>query len=126
MNSAIAKGTLITGGLCGDDARFETTLASYNETPKQGEIVAIGFYGDSLEVSFSIHGGWTPFGPERIVTKSEGNVLFELDKMPALDLYKKYLGDKAQGVTSSGTFVSAKCKVNKRRTIYCKNNIKYK
>lgn len=95
MNSAIDENLLITGGLCGDAARFEKTLASYNESPKTGEIIAIGFYGESLEVSFSIHGGWTPFGPERIVTKSKSNVLFELDNKPALDLYKKYLGDKS-------------------------------
>lgn len=87
---------LITGGLCGDDTRFEKTLASYNETPKEGELVAVGFYGESLEITFSIHGGWTPFGPERIVTKSKDNTLFELDGQPALDLYKTYLGDKAK------------------------------
>jgi len=87
---------LITGGLCGDDTRFEKTLASYNENPKEGEIVAVGFYGESLEITFSIHGGWTPFGPERTVTKSEGNILYELDGQPALDLYKTYLGDKAK------------------------------
>ncbi|WP_179352106.1 FIST signal transduction protein [Winogradskyella vidalii] len=87
---------LITGGLCGDDTRFEKTIASYNENPKAGEIVAIGFYGESLEISFSIYGGWTPFGPERTVTKSKDNILYELDNKPALDLYKTYLGDKAK------------------------------
>lgn len=96
MNHAANNNVLITGALCGDSDRFEKTLASYNENPKQGEIVAIGFYSESLEVSFSIYGGWTPFGPERIVTKSEGNIMFELDNQPALDLYKKYLGEKSK------------------------------
>ena len=96
MNNATANNLLITGALCGDSDRFEKTLASYNESPKQGEIVAIGFYGDSLEITFSIYGGWTPFGPERIVTKSKGNVLYELDNLNALDIYKKYLGDKSK------------------------------
>lgn len=96
MNDAISDHLLITGGLCGDAARFEKTVASYNENPKQGEIIAIGFYGATFEASFAIHVGWTPFGPERIVTKSESNVLFELDGKPALDLYKKYLGEKAK------------------------------
>ena len=96
MSNATDDNLVITGGLCGDDARFEKTLAAYNENPKEGELVAIGFYGDTLEISFSIHGGWTPFGPERIVTKSEGNILYELDGQPALDLYKTYLGDKAK------------------------------
>ena len=96
MNAATENNVLITGGLCGDAARFEKTLASYNENPKQGEIVAIGFYGETLEVTFSIHGGWTPFGPERVVTKSQSNILYELDNQPALDLYKKYLGEKSK------------------------------
>ncbi|GLR19092.1 FIST signal transduction protein [Portibacter lacus] len=101
MNSGIESNVLITGGLTGDEARFEKTLASYNENPKQGEIVAIGFYGETLEVTFSIHGGWTPFGPERVVTKSESNILYELDGLPALDLYKKYLGEKSEQLPGS-------------------------
>ena len=40
-------------------------------------------------------GGWSDFGPERRITRSEGNVLFELDGKPALDLYKAYLGERA-------------------------------
>ena len=96
MNAATRDNLLITGALCGDGARFEKTISSYNENPKSGEIVAIGLYGDSLEVSFSINGGWTPFGPERVVTKSKDNILYELDNLPALDLYKKYLGEKSK------------------------------
>ncbi|MBF4984664.1 FIST C-terminal domain-containing protein [Nonlabens mediterrranea] len=96
MNSVHGDDLLITGGLCADDARFEKTICGYNCNPKAGEIVAIGFYGESFEATFSIHGGWIPFGPERIVTKSKGNILYELDDMPALDLYKKYLGEKSK------------------------------
>lgn len=91
----------LSGGLCGDDDRFEKTLASYNENPKEGEIVAIGFYGETLEITSANFGGWTGFGPERIVTKSKGNVLYELDGKPALDLYKTYLGEKAKELPKS-------------------------
>lgn len=85
----------ISGGLCGDDDRFKKTLASYNTNPKEGEIIAIGLYGDNLEITCAYYGGWTAFGPERIITKSQDNILFELDDKPALDLYKTYLGEKA-------------------------------
>ncbi len=91
----------ITGGLCGDDSRFEKTISGYNENPKEGEVILIAFYGDSLEISFAQYGGWTPFGPERIITKSDNNILYELDNQPALDLYKKYLGDKASELPQS-------------------------
>jgi hypothetical protein len=85
----------ITGGMCGDDARFKKTVASYKENPKEGEVILIGFYGETLEISYASYGGWIPFGPERIITKSKANILYEIDGQPALDLYKKYLGDKA-------------------------------
>ena len=91
----------LSGGLCGDDDRFELTLSSYNEPPKEGQVVAIGFYGDSLEITSANFGGWTAFGPERIITKSKDNILYELDGKPALDLYKKYLGKKASELPKS-------------------------
>ncbi|MAW97030.1 MULTISPECIES: FIST N-terminal domain-containing protein [unclassified Leeuwenhoekiella] len=98
---AAAPKVLITGGLCGDDARFERTLAGYNKPPDDGEIVVIGFYGESFEASFSLYGGWIPFGPQRVVTRSEGNVLYEIDGKPALDLYRMYLGEKAKELPGS-------------------------
>ncbi|SHJ93632.1 Uncharacterized conserved protein, contains FIST_N domain [Maribacter aquivivus] len=101
----------LSGGLCGDDDRFERTLASYNENPKEGEIIAIGFYGDTLEITSSNYGGWTTFGPERIITKSEGNLLFELDGKPALDLYKTYLGEKADELPKSALLYPLSVKV---------------
>jgi hypothetical protein len=36
-----------------------------------------------------------------VVTKSAGNVLYELDGRPALALYKEYLGDRAAGLPGS-------------------------
>lgn len=95
LEDAIDSNLSITGGMCGDDAKFEKTLASYNENPREGEVVLIGFYGETLEISFASYGGWQPFGPERIITRSEGNILYEIDGQPALELYKKYLGEKA-------------------------------
>ena len=41
-------------------------------------------------------------GPEREVTRAEGNVLYELDGQPALELYKRYLGDRADGLPATG------------------------
>ncbi|MGS0524552.1 FIST N-terminal domain-containing protein [Zobellia nedashkovskayae] len=75
----------LSGGLCGDDDRFERTLASYNESAKEGEVIAIGFYGESLEITSANYGGWTPFGPQPMITKSKNNILYELDGQPALD-----------------------------------------
>lgn len=98
----LPKGVQVTGGLAGDGARFERTMIIAGETPIEGSIGAVGFYGASLKVGYGSLGGWDPFGPERIVTKSEGNVLFELDGKPALALYKSYLGEHAAGLPATG------------------------
>jgi len=47
-------------------------------------------------------GGWDPFGPERLVTHSDGNVLYELEGRSALALYKEYLGEYAEGLPATG------------------------
>ncbi len=92
----------ITGGLAGDGDRFQQTCVLWNGTCAAGKIVALGLYGDRLRVGYGSLGGWQPFGPERWITKSEGNVLYELDGEPALALYKKYLGDHAAELPASG------------------------
>jgi len=92
----------ITGGLVGDGPNFKKTLIGLNQKPAEGKIVLIGFYGETLHVGYGSLGGWDPFGPERIITKSKDNVLYELDGLPALKLYKEYLGDQAAGLPSSG------------------------
>lgn len=113
--------TLITGALCGDDGRFEKTYASYNENPKAGEIVVIGFYGSSFEATSSIFGGWTPFGPERTITKSKDNILYELDGKPALDLYKKYLGDKAADLPESALIYPLNVKITSKNHAFVRS-----
>ena len=83
----------VSGGLAGDAARFEKTFTGINEVPSQGNVVAIGFYGKDIIIGHGSLGGWDEFGHERTITKSEKNVLFEIDNKNALNLYKEYLGD---------------------------------
>ena len=92
----------VTGGLSGDGSRFAQTLVWADAAPDEGKIIALGFYGSNLRIGYGSMGGWDSFGPERLITRSKGNVLFELDGQPALDLYKKYLGEHAAGLPASG------------------------
>ncbi len=88
----------ITGGLAGDDTRFEKTVVGLDATPSEGNVVVIGFYGDNILVGHGTMGGWDTFGARRIITRAEDNVLYELDGKSALELYKSYLGDQAEGL----------------------------
>jgi len=91
----------ITGGLAGDAANFQSTLVGYNSQPGIGNIVGIGFYGQHLRVGYGSYGGFETFGPEKKVTKSKSNHLFEIENKSALDLYKQYLGVYAQDLPGS-------------------------
>jgi hypothetical protein len=92
----------VTGGLAADGARFGETLVFWDDVPKRAAIAAVGLYGSRLKIGFGSLGGWDPFGPERLVTRANGNVLFELDGHPALALYKRYLGEHAKGLPAAG------------------------
>jgi hypothetical protein len=101
LNEYLESSVIVTGGLAGDAARFEKTLVGYNQNPTVGNIVTVGLYGDSYYIGYGSVGGWDSFGPKRLVTKSDANVLYELDGQSALELYKRYLGDKAKELPGS-------------------------
>jgi hypothetical protein len=91
----------VTGGLAGDGANFQSTAVGLNAPAGPGTILAIGFSGDHLKIGHGVMGGWDAFGPERIITKSESNVLYEIDDKSALTLYKEYLGKFADELPGS-------------------------
>jgi len=99
---ALPKDTIVTGGLSGDAASFIKTVVGLNSPAETNLIAAIGFYGDRLKVAHGSLGGWDPFGPDRLITKSSGNVLYELDGQSALSLYQEYLGEYADDLPASG------------------------
>ena len=101
LNGVLPTGVVVTGGLAGDGDKFKRTWIIRNGAPAEGVVSAVGFYGDHVRIGHGSKGGWDVFGPERVVTRSEGNVLFELDGKPALPLYKSYLGDRAAGLPAT-------------------------
>lgn len=84
----------LTGGLAGDGPQFQETLVGADCPPCSQTVGAVGFYGKAVRIGHGSAGGWDEFGPRRRITRSRGNVLFELDGKPALDLYVRYLGEE--------------------------------
>jgi hypothetical protein len=101
LNEKLQGRVPVSGGIAGDDIRFERTLVGINEAIGEAQIAAIGFYGKHLSIAHGSKGGWDTFGPVRKVTKCAGNILYEIDEKPVLDLYKEYLGEKAAELPSS-------------------------
>lgn len=102
FNRVLPPSVVVTGGLAADGDRFQRTWVIDDGRPVSGRVTAVGFYGDRLRVTHGSQGGWDSFGPERRITRSVGNVLYELDGTPALQLYRRYLGDRAAGLPATG------------------------
>lgn len=101
LHSVIKQRVPVSGGLAGDGTNFCSTLVGLNNDLRNGNIIALGFYGDNLQVGVGSKGGWDKFGPMRTITKSEKNVLYEVDGENALDLYIKYLGEYSKQLPAS-------------------------
>jgi len=102
LNHANVNNLPITGGLAGDNAFFSNTLTGLNGMPDEGNVIGVGFYGKQFLIGHEHWGGWDEFSRERIITRSENNVLYEIDGQSALGLYKEYLGVYADKLPGSG------------------------
>lgn len=116
LQSALPPSVAITGGLAGDGAAFKKTLVVSGGQARERSVVAVGFYGQSLRVGYGSMGGWDTFGPERVITKSRGNVLHDLDGESALSLYKRYLGEHAAELPGSALRFPLCVRANKEDT----------
>jgi hypothetical protein len=101
LSASLPPDTLVTGGLAGDGPRFKNTWVMNGATRGPGYVCAVGFYGDKISLGHGSRGGWDVFGPDRLVTRSSGNVLYEIDGKPALAIYKRYLGALASGLPAN-------------------------
>lgn len=102
IGSVIGAAIPITGGLAGDGGAFKETFTLGNDGVSSNSIVAVGLCGDGINFAHGSFGGWEPFGPIRKVTRCDGNILYELDGEPALDIYRRYLGEHAKDLPASG------------------------
>lgn len=96
--SALAEGletTLIVdqplpfvGGLAGDNHQFKQTYQYYNDQVIS-DGVAWALLSGQAEVTWGISHGCVPVGIEHVITRAEGNLIYEVDGRPILDLFRE-------------------------------------
>jgi hypothetical protein len=91
----------VAGGTAGDGGVFSCTYQYCNDQPLTDSVVAVGFIGD-FHFGTGVKSGWIPFGMAKHVTRSEGNVVYELDGQPALQVYERFLGKYAACLPAVG------------------------
>lgn len=102
MSEILGSGIPISGGLAGDNGQFRNTWTLGKTGTSSRAIVAVGLAGSGIEVGHGSFGGWEAFGPARKVSRCDDNILYELDGEPALEVYKRYLGEYANQLPASG------------------------
>ena len=102
LQQVLGDAVPVVGGMAADDGRFRQTFTLHQAGWNDHQLVAVGLYGQQLQVGHGSCGGWTTFGPARQVSRCQQNVLYELDGTPALEVYKRYLGEYASGLPGSG------------------------
>ena len=117
LRKVLPPSVAVTGGMAGDGASFQHTWVLQGAEPRNGILTAIGFYGNQLRFGYGSHGGWDIFGIERQVTRSEGNVVYEIDHQPALQLYKNYLGELAEGLPATALLFPLSLRVDDQHSL---------
>jgi len=86
----------IFGGVsCSDDITSNACCVFSSAGSFSVKSILIVFYGgEDFYVSSINVTGWKPLGRKFHVTKSDGSILYELDGIPAYDVYHKYLNIK--------------------------------
>ncbi len=80
------------GAMAGDDMIFEgSRVFTLDQHTDHGMVVLI-LDGSKITIQGMAISGWKPYGIYRIITKSEGNLIYTIDDKPALEMYLQYLG----------------------------------
>ncbi len=90
------------GGLAGDDGRFEKTFVFTEETVTDDGVTALVFNQSKIELSGMTSGGWISLGAEFTVDKADGNRVYQINGLPALDMYMNYLNVKEEDLPAMG------------------------
>lgn len=107
IENICGKGTTIFGGLAADGLKMERTYVFTNDTLTDKGLLALIFDEEKIELNGVAVGGWKPIGIDRVITKSDGNIVYAIDDEPALSFIKRYAGLKDLNADNALNFLLA-------------------
>jgi hypothetical protein len=81
----------IIGGSASDNLQFQRTYQYFNNTIYTDSIIGILISGN-IKIGTGKAHGWHPIGKPHKITKSEFNIIKEIEDRNAIELYKEYMG----------------------------------
>ncbi|MCA9489074.1 MAG: FIST C-terminal domain-containing protein [Myxococcales bacterium] len=91
LNACVPASTTVVGGTAGDQWKFSKTYQFHGDRVISDGVALMAIDGD-LEVSVGVESGWKPIGRRARVTRSKGNLLYELDGKPAMERFRAWFG----------------------------------
>jgi len=79
------------GGFAGFQSGTDRSYVFTADQVIDNGIIALVFDRDTVDLEGVAVSGWKGIGTPKTVTRAEGNVIYEIDGTPALDMYNKYL-----------------------------------
>ena len=83
------------GGGAGNNFSVEGPTYQYCDDEVISDGVSYALLSGKVQPSWAISHGLMPIGGERIVTRSKGNVIYEIDGKPAIEVLEEYLPEHA-------------------------------
>jgi hypothetical protein len=83
------------GGGAGNNVSVEEPTYQYCDDQVISDGVSYALLSGKAQAGWAISHGLMPIGNERIVTRSQGNIIYEIDGKPATEVLKEYLPEHA-------------------------------
>jgi hypothetical protein len=90
IKSTLDKEIPIYGGQGADHFKYIKVSTYTHEATHDKGISALIMDTDKIAVGGRAYSGWNDLGKTHQITKSDGNIVYEIDGKPALDLFNKY------------------------------------
>ncbi len=78
----------IVGGAAGDNLHYKQTYLFADEQI-ESDAVALALLTSSAPIGIGVRHGWKPVGRRLVITRSSGNIIYEIDSRPALEIYRE-------------------------------------
>lgn len=90
------------GAVAGDDRYFKGTYVFSNKKIISNGVLGLAIDRDKIDIVSARGFGWSGIGTQRIVTKSNDNLVYTIDDKPALEFYKDYLNITSEDMPNMG------------------------
>lgn len=85
----------VIGAISSDDFKYKKLSQFFQDQILQNSTVGL-LLGGTFHLALGCRHGFKPLGKPRTITKVDGYVIRTIDDKPAVEIYKHFLGDKAE------------------------------